>query len=122
LTNKKYLNALEKARRLSRAEGIDAALQTHALDAIVSQAGPVPWLIDLVNGDASHKGGCSSGAVAGYPVITVPAGSYRGLPVGISFTGTAWAEPTLIRLAYAYEQAAQARLIPRFLPTVEDIY
>ena len=56
-------------------------------------------------------------AVAGYPHITVPAGYIRGLPVGISFVGRAWSEPTLIKLAYAYEQATKHRRPPTFAPT-----
>jgi amidase len=55
--------------------------------------------------------------VAGYPHITVPAGFYRGMPLGISFFGRAWSEPTLIKLAYSYEQATKHRKAPAFAPT-----
>ena len=58
-------------------------------------------------------------SVAGYPHITVPAGYVRGLPVGISFFGRAWSEPTLIKLAYAYEQATRHRHPPAFATTVD---
>jgi amidase len=76
------------------------------------------WLIDHVNGDYD-TGGCSSpAAIAGYPHITVPAGLYRGLPMGLSFFGTAFSEPTLIRLASGFEHAANARTAPRFLSGV----
>ena len=113
-----YLEALAAARRLSRSEGIDRAMDEHALDAIVGPTGGPAWVTDLVNGD--HFGGSSSGypAVAGYPNITVPAGNVHGLPVGVSFFGRAWSEPTLIRIAYGFEQTVQARLVPRLLPTL----
>ncbi|MBN1305957.1 MAG: amidase [Anaerolineales bacterium] len=120
LTQKTYLKALERNQRLSRAEGIDAVLQEHTLDAIIAPTGGPAWLVDRVNGD-HYGGGCSSvAAVAGYPHITVPAGYIFGLPVGISFFASAWQEPTLIRLAYAFELASQVRTPPQFLPSVED--
>ena len=58
-------------------------------------------------------------AVAGYPHITVPAGYFRGLPIGVSFFGRAWSEPTLIKLAYAYEQATKHRRPPTFAATAD---
>ena len=113
-----YLAALAASRRLSRAEGIDRTMDEHGLDAIVAPTGGPAWVTDLVNGD--HFGGSSSGypAAAGYPNVTVPAGAVHGLPVGVSFFGRAWSEPTLIRIAYAFEQATQARLAPAFRPTI----
>src|SRR5262249_11272974 len=95
-------------------------MTAHALDALVAPTGGPAWLIDPVNGDggtASAPGPSSVAAVAGYPHITVPAGFVRGLPVGISFFGRAWSEPTLIKLAYAYEQATKRRRPPTFAPT-----
>jgi amidase len=119
LTQKEYLDALETNLRTSRTEGIDAILNKNQLDAIVAPTGAPAGLTDLVNGD-SGGGGCSSpAAVAGYPHITVPAGFIFGLPVGISFFGTAWTEPKLLKIAYAFEQANGARRPPKFLPTVD---
>ena len=113
-----YREALAKGRRFTRDEGIDKALAEHRLDALVAPTGGPAWLIDLVNGD-SHAGGFTSpAAVAGYPHITVPMGAVSGLPVGLSFVGGAWSEPTLLRLAYAFEQATQHRRAPTFARSI----
>ena len=118
LRDKKYKDALKKNLRLSRREGIDAVLRKHKLDALIAPSGGPAWTIDLANGDSNNwdMESKSPAAVAGYPHITAPAGYIFGLPVGISFFSTAWQEPTLIRLAYAFEQATQFRRQPKFLP------
>ena len=111
-----YLAALETCRRLGRTQGIDAALRAHDLDALVLPTYPPAWKIDLVNGD-QLAGGCpQAAAVAGYPLLTVPCGTSGGLPVGLAFMGTAWSEPVLIRLAYAFEQALGLSLTPAYRP------
>jgi amidase len=119
LRDKKYRDALAKNLRLTRREGIDAALRKHKLDVLVVPTGGPAWLIDLVNGDSINWDMESTAppAVAGYPHITVPAGYIFGLPVGISFIGQAWQDAALIKYAYAFEQATQFRRQPRFLPT-----
>ena len=119
LRDKKYKDALVKNLRLTRKEGIDAAIRKHKLDAIVVPSGGPAWLIDLANGDASNWDGVSTApaAVAGYPHITVPAGFVFGLPVGFSFFSSAWRDADLIKYAYAFEQATQYRRQPRYLPT-----
>jgi amidase len=118
LTDTAYVNALRKSQRLARA-GIDSAMAKHRLDAIVAPTGSPSWPIDLVNGDHFLGASSSAAAVSGYPNVTVPAGYAFGLPVGISFIGRAWSEPTLIRLAYAFEQATRHRRAPRYLPTAD---
>jgi amidase len=118
LTEKVYLDALDKNHQLARTEGIDATMDKYHLDAIVAPTGGPAWLTDLVNGDHFAGGSSNAAAVAGYPNINVTAGFIAGLPVGISFFGRAWSEPTLIRLAFAFEQTTKARQAPRFLSTI----
>jgi amidase len=113
-----YLEALKKSKKLTREEGIDQLMDQHKLDALIAPTNGPAWTIDWVNGD--HFGGGSSepAAVSGYPNITVPAGYVHGLPVGISFFGREWSEPTLIRLSFAYEQATKHRKAPGFLKSI----
>jgi amidase len=119
LTTKEYIDARAKCVELSRAKGIDAAIEKNKLDALVAITSGPGWPIDLVSGDRYTGGSSTPAAVAGYPDVTVPAGFVHGLPVGISFFGKAWSEPVLIKLAYSYEQGTKARRVPGFLPTLE---
>ena len=118
LTEKAYLEAIQKNHQLAGTEGIDALMDKHHLDALVAPTGGPAWLTDLINGDHAAGGSSSAAAVAGYPNINVTAGFISGLPVGISFFGRAWSEPILIKLAYSFEQATKARQTPKFLPTI----
>ena len=119
LTEKAYLDALEKDLRLTRAEGIDKTMDEHHLDALVAPTSGPASLIDLVNGDYGPGGSSSFPAIAGYPDVTVPCGAKFGLPVGMSIFGRPWSEPTLLRIALAYEQATRHRRPPKFLATAD---
>ncbi|HEY6089564.1 MAG TPA: amidase family protein, partial [Gemmatimonadaceae bacterium] len=122
LTSEDYKRRWTRYRKQA-ADGIDAVMAKHQLDALVAPTGSPAWLIDQVNGDrfpADESAPSTVTSVAGYPQITVPMGMHKGLPIGISFFGRAWSEPTLIKLAYAYEQATKHRRAPQFIPTLAD--
>ncbi|MEU6351811.1 amidase [Streptomyces sp. NPDC047072] len=113
-SEREYREALAVNHRLSRAEGIDAVLRRHRLDALVMPTSGPPAKIDLIRGDMYGGGASTPAALAGYPAISVPAGFAHGLPVGVTFMGTAWSEPVLLRLAYAYERASRVRRAPEY--------
>jgi amidase len=94
--------------------GIDLALSKFHLDAVVAPTDSPGWTTDLILSD--HFVFASSGLAGGpgYPIVQVPAGNVLGMPIGISFLGTAFSEPTLIRLAAGFEAATHARFQPTF--------
>ncbi len=117
LDDSTYLLALVENQRWARQEGIDAVMEAYQLDALITPTMSLPCRIDLINGDYFPGGSTQPSALAGYPAISVPAGFISGLPVGITFTGRAYSEPTLIKLGYAFEQLLQARRVPTYLAT-----
>ena len=120
LNSDAYKTALENLKRMSQQEGIDRVMNEHQLDAIIAPTGSPAWSTDWLNGDNFHLGSSSPAAWAGYPNITVPMGDIHGLPVGLSIFGTAWSEGKLIEIAYAFEQATQARIVPAFRENDEE--
>jgi amidase len=114
LDSKEYLDALAECRKGAREDGLDLVLKANRLDALIAPTGGPAWLIDPVIGDHSGASFSSPAAVAGYPHLTVPAGLVRGLPIGLSFVGTAWSEARLLAFGHAYEQATAERRPPAF--------
>lgn len=120
LETKEYRKALEKMLRETRDKGIDRVMAKENLDAFIAPTGSAAWKTDLVNGDHFLGASSSPAARAGYPNITVPMGFIDELPVGMSIFGKAWSEPTLIEIAYSFEQATQHRKAPKFLPPTKS--
>ncbi len=123
LEQEEYLKALANSKRLTQAEGIDALMSEHQLDALLAPSNAPGWPIDLLNGDGpnNYVSSSSLAAVSGYPSITVPAGFIEEWPIGISFIGSAFSEPILIEIAYAFEQKSLARMPPKFISSYELI-
>jgi amidase len=119
--------ALRQATTPPVQAAIDQLMAANHLDAIIALTNGPAWptngdpnLGDLNGHFELFVGSSTAAAVAGYPDITVPAGYDAGLPLGITFIGRRWAEPTLVGLAYDYEQATHVRVPPQFIPTIGD--
>jgi len=113
-----YNAALDADQLFGATEGFDLLLKQNNLDAIVAPTGAPAWTTDLINADHFVFGSSSNAAIVGYPIINVPMGNSFGLPVGISFMGTGFSEPTLIKLASGFEHATKARIVPKFLDNI----
>ncbi|PTS81101.1 amidase [Sphingomonas sp. HMWF008] len=118
LANPEYLGARAKSLRLAGKDGIDAMLAKADATILVEPTYGMPWLSDTVYGDQfSGPSASELPAVAGYPHLTVPMGLVRGVPVGLSFIATAWADQAVLDAGYVYEQAAKARVAPTYAAT-----
>ena len=120
LNDPAYLQALATGRRLAGAQGIDAMLATAHATILVQPTYGLPWLSDPVSGDHFDPPSASQlPAIAGYPHLTVPMGLVRGLPAGLSFIGTRWADQAVLNAGFAYEQASHRRVAPTLRPSVD---
>ena len=113
-----YNQALDIDQAAGATDGIDAALRQFSIDAIATPTGTAAWTTDVINGDHFEFATSAIAAIVGYPIINVPMGSVFGLPVGISFIGTAFSEPTLIKLSSGFEHVVHARRVPEFFRTL----
>ncbi len=119
LDDRIYKLALLQSKVLTQEKGIDMVMDKDKLDALLAPSNSQSWLIDLIMGDSptNYVGSSSLAAVSGYPNITVPSGFLNEMPIGMSFFGRAFSEPTLIKIAYSWEQATKARRKPKYLET-----
>ena len=112
-----YNQALDSGQNVG-VNGIDLALSTFNLDGIVAPTDGPAWTTDLINADHFLFASSGLAAAPGYPILQVPSGMVLGVPVGISFFGTAFSEPTLIKLGSGFEAATHARRLPTFAPSL----
>nr|WP_231784052.1 amidase [Lysobacter enzymogenes] len=118
LTDPAYRKAAAQARQLAGAQGIDALMKKHKLDALIAPATAPAFMVDPVNGDQFGGSSWGAAAVAGYPSLTVPMGEAHGLPVGLVFMARRWDDAKLLSLGYAFEQLTQARTAPKYRVTL----
>lgn len=114
LSSPEYQRSLQKMLEAYRDNGIDRVMEENQLDAIIAPTGGPAWKTDLTLGDKFGVFSSSPAARAGYPSVTLPMGNMDGLPLNMSFFGRAWSEPTLLAMAYAYEQGTKHRIVPTF--------
>jgi len=115
-------NAALAADKDFTVNGLDKALSEFNLDAVVAPTDGPAWSTDLLYGDHFVFGSSGLGAPGGYPYVQVPATNVFGIPMGITFFGTAFSEPTLIALASGFEAVTheRAKNLPKFTPTIPD--
>jgi amidase len=120
LSDELYVRVLEASHTFR--DGFARFFAEQGFDALVAPTNAPPWAIDLFDGDKLLGGSAQAAAVAGFPLITVPAGCVADmLPLGLTFMGPSMSEATLIKLAFAFEQANPVRRAPRYIPTTLDL-
>ncbi|MGK6354892.1 amidase [Sphingomonas sp. DT-207] len=118
LDDPEYKAAREKSLRLAK-QGLDEMMKAAGAELLVTPTYGTPWLSDPAHGDQFAGPSASElPAVSGYPHLTVPMGLVDALPAGLSFIGAPWSDGMLLQAGYAYEQAAKARVAPKYLPTI----
>ncbi len=116
-----YIALLARAKHLAGEQGIDRLLNENKVDLLIGITNGPAWTTDLANGDRFVGPSASQlPAIAGYPHLTVPMGAVHHLPIGISFIGAKWEDASVLRAGYAYEQASKARVLPRYIPALEN--
>lgn len=118
LESQEYLEAVQKLGSLR--VFLDQLFEQHDLDALCGPATGTSWCNDPINGDFwTGYGAYSPAAITGYPSITVPMGFVSELPLGLTFIGQAFCEPSLVSIGYAFEQASKIRRPPQFIPSIK---
>lgn len=120
LSDKTYQDALVTAKKEAE-DQINEIMQKHNLDALIAPTNGPSWVVDVVNGDRFTGGSSSAAAIAGFPNVTVPAGSHQNLPLGVSFFGRKWSDFKLLSLAADYEAQFPNRCSPAFIPTLSPL-
>lgn len=118
-----YVAARDAVQRATREEGIDKLLAEHDVDLLVSPSGPLFPRVDPINGDVwpEWAGAGWLAAIAGYPHLSVPMGTVRGAPLGLSFIGAKGRDAEILSVGYAYEQRTKRRVEPRYLQSADDL-
>jgi amidase len=119
LESEEYKKAVADGQRLAGTEGIARVLSENQLDLLVAPTTSSSWRVDVANGDQFGGSFTTLPAVSGYPLLTVPMGDIRGLPVGVSFIGSPWSEALLLGAGFAFESRANVRITPKFIASLE---
>jgi amidase len=112
-----HIETIRAIRHAARENGIDKLLKEYRVEVLLMPSAAPAAFTDVAYTTRSATGPIGAGwlaAMAGYPILSVPMGSYLGLPLGLMFTGTAWDDETVLAVGHAYQKAAGIDLIPTF--------